>query len=477
MKKKLEINKFLIIYIFLLVVSIILSIAIKPGKVIINYEKNLFIMSWVINILFLFSIYTIYKLKKNILDFNIIFLVFLFLFCNGQVFLYSLGIPLKDLIVLKVSTSNEVIISVIYFYYFMLLFQIGFCFKSKFTNSSLNVNDDLMIKAIRIFSICLLSLSSIPFFFILLPKLKMSILYGYNYLYVNSIAISGIVNYLSKFFIPSLILFLFSYKDNKVLRNIIILFLLLIAMANLIIGTRGDALSIVVILIIFYHNYIKRFEGKRLFKLATLCILIILLISIIANFRTSESKSIEGFLDSTKNTIQNKENNFFVKTISELGYTMHSFILTRQVVPSVEKYKYGESYFASLMMILPKQIFGGYSFADKAALDIWLQKIHNLSYGPGYSLVAETYYNFGFVGGVIFSAVLGYFFTIMFNLKNKSDDKSALLRLLSLIFLYNSLIVARFPFHSIPRNIVYMFIIPYFCINLIYNDLLRRAKK
>ncbi|HHY99522.1 MAG TPA: O-antigen polysaccharide polymerase Wzy, partial [Tissierellia bacterium] len=168
-------------------------------------------------------------------------------------------------------------------------------------------------------------------------------------------------------------------------------------------------------------------------------------------------------------SLTNNENNLVISSLLELGGTVYAFILTRRAVPSMEGFHYGLSYLASILMVIPSQLMGGFSFAKYAALDIWLQNIHHMGYGPGFSLTAETYYNFGWVGGILFSFVIGYFFTKMFNLRSKNKNKNEVLRLLSLIFLYNSIIVARFPFHNTVRNILYIYLIPYFLIMLLYN--------
>ncbi len=169
------------------------------------------------------------------------------------------------------------------------------------------------------------------------------------------------------------------------------------------------------------------------------------------------------------NIIFEKNNNPIIETISELGGSMNAWCLTYKVVPQMQDFKHGESYLASIMMILPDVIYGENSFTEKASLDTWLQNILNMSYGPGFNIFAETYYNFGWYGGVAFSIILGLFFGKIFNLQNKDIQKNELLKLLSLIFLFNSLEIARYPFHSTIRNIVYIYIFPYILINILYK--------
>ena len=116
-KREFKINKYLFITIIIAIISIFVSRFFKIEELSLKWEKNLLILGWITNILFFWNIYSVFKLKKDILNFNIIFLVFFFLFCNGQIFLYTLGVPVKQLSVLKISTGQEIIKEIVYFYF------------------------------------------------------------------------------------------------------------------------------------------------------------------------------------------------------------------------------------------------------------------------------------------------------------------------------------------------------------------------
>ena len=59
----------------------------------------------------------------------------------------------------------------------------------------------------------------------------------------------------------------------------------------------------------------------------------------------------------------------------------------------------------------------------KPAAEIILPlKVKNLVSTQEYSIVAETYYNFGYIGGILFTIVLGYFFSTFFNITSKDNN-------------------------------------------------------
>ncbi len=465
-----KVTKTIISYFFILCISIIFCAIFPIEKLIDDYDKNLFIVSWIINILFVINVYNIYKIKRNIFDFNIVFLVFLFVFCNGQLFLYSIGVKIDDLIVIKVSTKNEILKAAFYFYFSMLFFSFGTLIGLNRNEIEINehIEDEILSKSIYRVGFALLVISIVPYIYILVPKMINSILYGYNYLYSSSIQNSNFISYLSKLMVPSVFMIMYG-RVNLNKKNIhLIIFFAVIIICCMITGARGDALSILIALLIFKNQFEKKFIKKDLLKLAAIFLIIFISIPITASFRRTENKSISGFVEVLSENLTGKDN-FFVDTVSELGYTMHSLILTEQLVPNYINYQCGRSYLSSIVMIIPSGLLGTTYFADNAALDIWLQKVHKLSYGPGFSLIAETYYNFGWYAGVIFSFFLGLFFSKIFDIRHEKKDYSKVLQLLSFIFLYNSLLVARFPFHSIPRNLFYMFLIPYILIQYDYK--------
>lgn len=472
------INRYVVFNVFLIFAVYLLIGLISKLYYFEDINHRLIMLSWITNICFIWCVYSIYRIKKNIFDFSIVFLTFLFLFCNGQLFLYSLGVETDKMSVFILSSRESIYNAGIYFCYSLLFFQLGTLLSignAKESDSTDTKMSEIFLRATKTIAIVLTVFTSIFFFINIIPKLLSSIKYGYEFLYESSKVQDGIIIYFSKMFVPSLLLLLYSFKDKKIARKCIMLFLGLIVIMHLIIGSRGSALSIVVILIVFCHTFIKEIKGIRFVGFVILISLIMIIIPTIYEFRSQDNKNIFSFIDTIHEVTEDSESNVMTKTISELGYTMHSFILTYNVVPSRQNYKLGESYISSILMLIPSKLLGGYSFAEKAALDSWLQETYRMSYGPGFSIVAETYYNFGWYFGILFSFLLGILYTKMFNFGSNNSDKNNLLKILSLIFLYNSLLSARYPFHSTTRNIVYMYILVYALILIAYGNIKRKS--
>ena len=116
MRKK---YSFLICDLFILAILSICSLMYSDIEIV-DYNTAILYASFVVIIVFSAILFQIYTIKKNILDYNIIFLIFLFLFNFGQVFLYALGTNIKYLILFRACELHEIFDASIYFLYSIL---------------------------------------------------------------------------------------------------------------------------------------------------------------------------------------------------------------------------------------------------------------------------------------------------------------------------------------------------------------------
>ena len=464
-KKTQKKTLYIITDIIIALLLIILKITALSGIEVSIAIRIIGLMSVIILLLFI-------KQNKNlsgkILNLCTVFLIFLYIFSFGQILLFSIGIDKSYLFVFKVSNYNDIYWAEYYSILSLILFHIGqmVFISAPFKNLTKDKDET---NSLRFIAILGLILSVAPFIYNLLSKFIVSMTSGYSALYTQGYAQNSIIYYLSNFFIPSIFI-VYYYNDKKIIQNAISIILLLIIIMDLLIGARGDAFTILTAFLLLKYTSGEAIGKKQLFKIIIATILVITIIPIIANYRSAEDKSIKSLATISSETLFNQNKSPIVSTIAELGGSIHPLILTKKIIPQREPYKYGESYAASIAMIIPSKLLGGYSMADKAALDIWLQDKLKMTYGPGYSLFAETYYNFGYYGGIVFSFALGLFFSFFLNNMN---NKSWYVKIFAIIFAYTSLMTARSPFHSTIRNAVYMYIVPV----IIADYRIQRGKK
>lgn len=467
-------NKILAI-IFNIFIIVFLIIVLKLTKSTENFSLE--VISWVNNILFLISLYEIYKVKGTIFDYSTVFSIFFFLFSTGQVVLFSFGIDTSEMNVFRSSTIEEIINATLFFiisYQFYIIGIIAFTKKENKVDYQ-RIEKEKIISVIKIIATFMIIVSSYQYLYKMISHLRMSLLYGYGSLFegTNSGNSVGIIEYLKYFFIPGWLLLLYAYKDNKKKSRIIESILLLIAFIQIFIGSRGAAIPILIILIFFIIKYKANINKKDIVKIGFVLLIILMLIPVFKNFRLLSNKDVGSLIQTMK---ESKQNNFIVETVEELGSTMYAFILTQRTVPLKQDFKYGESYMASVLMLIPSQLLGGVSFAEKAALDTWLQNITFLPYGPGFSIVSELYYNFGQIGTVM-GFFIGALYSIVFNLKVKENEYNKVFTIFKIIFLYLNMLAGRYPFHSTLRHLFFIVIVPYLAIVLIYNHKFKNKEK
>lgn len=147
---------------------------------------------------------------------------------------------------------------------------------------------------------------------------------------------------------------------------------------------------------------------------------------------------------------------------------MYPMITTMEIVPEREEFRYGSSYLYSATSIIPNLGFWDLHPAMKYGnLNDWLQNAMSLNYGPGYSIVAEAYINFGNLG-FLMMMFLGYVFGLVFNI-NIRDKRNPLLIVLAFVFCFLIIKTVRNSFLATVRSIFYYIIPIYLIVVHMYN--------
>lgn len=216
--------------------------------------------------------------------------------------------------------------------------------------------------------------------------------YGYNYVKVDTMGItSSLTRLTDALFIPSLIL-LIVFSDNKWKSFISIVVALVFAILNVFGGGRTVALGL--ILAIGYHVYIK-YLLPRFGKISILIVLVGgFIVAYLAVFIAAYRQDY-----STNFTFGSVISSVF----EEMGFNFTSICFTRLYVNQSTGFFDGQTYFNSLILLVPKSI-DSTGYIDSLFNNIpetWLAAKLETTYGTffewgvGYSLIAEAYMNFG----------------------------------------------------------------------------------
>ena len=266
------------------------------------------------------------------------------------------------------------------------------------------------------------------------------------------VGIYNILNILSQYFIPG-VLCLLLVETVRTRRNIWILVLVAEACFWLFAGGRSNGVIIASILLLYYHICVKPIEFKRAILIGVVSFFFVSFLGIVAETRRDVNADIsqtlkEGFGNS----------NAFFDALSEMGSSMYPMVATMEVVPQSQGFRNGSTYLYAASSIIPNLGFWDLHPAMKNAnMNQWLQDVMNLNYGPGYSIVAEAYINFGSLGFIIM-LILGFCFGRILNVVI-NDKSNPLLLVLSFVFCYLIIKTVRNSFLATVRSVVY-YILP-----------------
>lgn len=314
-------------------------------------------------------------------------------------------------------------------------------------------NDDylLRLKAIRRVAMPL-AIVSCPFYmYNLVVQMVVSVTMGYKAIYNDSIGTSTLFKIIGDFYIPCIIcLFFVSQATKKNTLPVMLVTLATIVIPPLVIGGRSNAIIILAVLYVAY-SFFHKLSLKRLAIVGAGCYVMMVVFAAIAGNRNTANRNLSS-LTQQKSEVTNPM--FF--TLAEMGGSEQPLMHCLRILPRNVDYKCGESYLYSLTTVIPNMGFWDVHPATlKANLGNWLQKYLSLGYGPGFSIVAEAYYNFGFYG-FIMMMFLGFCFSRLYGLVSRiMMSRNPMAFIIGLVFLFFTIKLVRNSFEFAVRAIVY----------------------
>lgn len=231
--------------------------------------------------------------------------------------------------------------------------------------------------------------------------------------YANLITAETVTtNIARQVFIPAGIGIL-AYSKIKVEKIICAGFMCFIGGISLLSGARAMGISVLSAMVIYFYFYVDVDKKIKKIILAVSGAGLMVIIPGISIIRNAVGKTRGDFISVLKDVV---DDNPLKLLISEMGV---SIMPTDWVMSNIHyKFEYflGASYLAGIITVFPASLdpTGTISrLKETAHLAIWLQNVQNSLYGPGFSLIAESFLNFGWFGifamlglGVIVGKVL-----------------------------------------------------------------------
>lgn len=431
-------------------------------------------------LLFLSGFYARYKTFNNPF---IYFIATAFICWYGQIFVSTSGLETTTPLIIETFNPrlfhNTLQFSSISFF-MLCLIALLFSNKLSYKNFTSKVTNISFRRSMNTVGIFLAVISVYTYFTQKIQSMIISLTYGYGALYDDSIrpemsSTDNILTNFSMFFVPSIVILIIANKGSSKIRAGLVGVLLVSIIMSFISGGRAEALAIILALFWIYSNEITKINFKKMLVLSLLGLIVVKLVTVTAEFRIVPERSISTFVELMFSGGSDGPNPL-VDMIAEFGFNIFSLYHTMILVPATQAFAGGYTYFAAMMAIIPSLFFNGYSFSDAAGLPDWLKDILHMDYGPGYSITAEAYYNFGWVG-IIAMAAVGMVLSIMFLNNKVNPDMKSLQNGFIAIVLYSNLFIARDTSLLVFRKYFYTIIIPFVLIFVAYNFYRARERR
>ena len=369
-----------------------------------------------------FSLYSWIKLGNELLSPYAIFLVVLYVFSYGVPMLYAFGIVPEDDIVGYLGITYQrfydscgISLIMLCFFHVGALTAHSRCKKKALHDAASHTNDKVknLLYAKRLNKIAKVIALLSGYFYIqdVFSTMTYAMLYGYGAIYEREGGgvLSSLSSFIGSMFIPSIICLFVANRNNKIYTTTITSILILVIFAGFMIGGRGESVTLMALLLILYNSLVRKFSRKAYIIVAVAALFLFPILTFVANTRDGTDRTFS--LEMT-----GSESNPIVSAISEMGGSQSCLIKTMEFVPNQEPFRYGKSYVYSFATIVPNLGFWKVHPAVKeAGLSKWLTNRLGLPYGTGFSMFAEAYINFGYMGFLIIY-FLGYIFAYLFGM-------------------------------------------------------------
>lgn len=447
-----------------------------------NARSIIYLLSCFILFFDVIVMYNLYKCEGTILKITLLFCVMFILYMYGQVILNIFNLTADGSLLSNKFSAEEIVHGLVIVNIFFAVFLMGIVTAKKRVKKDLDYvefEDKKLVTTGVIVLIC-----SAPFeLYVNISKLYFTFSYGYASLY-QDIALQSISSgykILSYFFLPGCFYILFGSKRKSKGEKIASILVLLHAATEMLIGYRASAIIPVIIILYCLHvkasfsksAAINRKTKKTIIKSCLLASLVVVFIfPMVRATRNSGGLTLTSIL--TAFSVENFRELF--TTVNDMGKSLQTVIFTIRLVPTEYPYRYGVSYLMNLTQIIPNFFWTRHPAEVYGSLGKWLTRIVDpafYQYGGslGFSCVAESYINFGYVGITVFPFIFG---RILQTVEEKIDASAKPVNYASLCIVSVYLMsYARGEFSDVVRGFFWYMLIPY----VTYKYFIKRGER
>ncbi|MBY0029984.1 O-antigen polysaccharide polymerase Wzy [Priestia aryabhattai] len=401
-------------------------------KALVNNENEqlIVVFSWLGIGLVIYVFTSWYNLTKSFFDAYTIFMIFFFLFTFGQCFMWAFGIHDENEIGaiqmfpnFGVPSSVDIINAQVITLLGILMFHCGalMCYKKQFTKrriSGKSVDTELLVDSERYNRITLKSifLTSTIIGIIVIPyqlytsytDFQIAKSYGYIALYYSDYVSNDptILGLLNRMFFPCLLGLLIGSKFNKRIQWFVYIIFSIYLILNLLSGDRGSWLYKIIILVWLSHRCYKPINFTKLIKYVVFSLIFLHIVYAIVAIRDSGLSDINLSIISEAFSLEKSP---IVTAIFEMGGSMKPTIILQK--GGWTEWPYANTYVLAVIGMITNKLIYILGIPFELVSTWFSQDYLGITWGAGFSIIAEALLNGGPFFAPIILLIMGYAIT------------------------------------------------------------------
>jgi len=256
----------------------------------------------------------------------------------------------------------------------------------------------------------LLFISFFPAAFWLVDAVKIAIYGGYKGFLIDDIGYGSTIRILRFFIIPGSLLLLIGSGSDLRARWISTIIIILYTTLFFITGDRSQSMMPLLAYLWIWHLVVRQISKKKLLIVAIFFLGFVMpFVQVVRLLEGYQGMDIHDF-----SHIFFQIENPFAYIIQTMGNSMGAIAHTIRLVPAIHDFSFGETYLRGGARILPNLFWSKHPGSNLMGGDWFLMHVSpsallDTRRGPGYSSIAEAYYNFGTIGVPVVMFVWGVF--------------------------------------------------------------------
>ena len=363
--------------------------------------------------LFAWSLWSWYKATGKAFDPYIIFLVIVMLFNGGHAILALFNFNERGVLdgIFQPYVTLQALFSVVMAIGFMHLGALmGVKKAARRIRRAGNPHvSAVTASAAKIVGWVLLAIS-LPASVVVLGNALKQVLAGGYFILFQSEAKTGVdagPQIIAAFLVPAALILLATGANSRRQRLFTLAVIAVYSLTRLFLGSRYYAMMPLISYAWLWHRCVRPLPKTLMIAAVAVVLVVLPLVGATRNIKGGDRLSIQSFVEA-----YTSDSSPPIALLHEMGGSLNTVAYTTTIVPSTHDFELGESYGYAFLTVFPNLFWDLHPTIAHGIPSIWLTWqvdpfLANIGGGLGFSLIAEAYLNFGWIGIPIILFAIG----------------------------------------------------------------------